>query len=119
MEFRVLGVLEALEGGLPVSLGGPKQRSVLAMLLLDANRCVSTDRLVDGLLASASSGTSVATVARLGPKSDASGAVFWDAAGVSPNTWGVAPDRDRDRLRSPPIEWRRSGQLGGTGVMGR
>src|SRR5262245_4258351 len=49
MEFRVLGVLEALEAGLPVSLGGPKQRSVLAMLLLDANRSVSTDHLVDGL----------------------------------------------------------------------
>ena len=49
MEFRVLGVLEALDAGLPVSLGGPKQRSVLAMLLLDANRSVSTDRLVDGL----------------------------------------------------------------------
>jgi DNA-binding SARP family transcriptional activator/WD40 repeat protein len=49
MEFRVLGVVEALEDGLPVSLGGPKQRSVLAMLLLDAHRAVSTDRLVDGL----------------------------------------------------------------------
>ena len=49
MEFRVLGVLEALEDGLPISLGGPKQRSVLAMLLLDPNRSVSTDRLVDGL----------------------------------------------------------------------
>ncbi len=49
MEFRVLGVLEALEDGLPISLGGPKQRSVLAMLLLDLNRSVSTDRLVDGL----------------------------------------------------------------------
>ena len=49
MEFRVLGVIEALEDGLPVSLGGPKQRSVLAMLVLDANRVVSTDHLVDGL----------------------------------------------------------------------
>src|SRR5262245_58690055 len=49
MEFRLLGVLEALDHGLPVSLGGPKQRSVLAMLLLDANHAVSTDRLVDGL----------------------------------------------------------------------
>jgi hypothetical protein len=49
MEFRVLGVLEALDEGLPISLGGPKQRSVLAMLLLDANRAISTDRLVDGL----------------------------------------------------------------------
>lgn len=49
MEFRILGRLEALEDGLAVSLGGPKQRSVLAMLLLDPNRSVSTDRLVDGL----------------------------------------------------------------------
>ena len=49
MEFRVLGVVEALEDGLPFSLGGPKQRSVLAMLVLDANRVVSTDHLVDGL----------------------------------------------------------------------
>jgi hypothetical protein len=49
MEFRVLGVVEALEHGLPVSLGGPKQKSLLAMLLLDANHTVSTDRLVDGL----------------------------------------------------------------------
>jgi len=49
MEFRVLGVLEALEAGLPLSLGGPKQRSVLAMLLLEVNRSVSTDRLIEGL----------------------------------------------------------------------
>ena len=49
MEFRVLGVLEALEDGLPIALGAPKQRSVLAMLLLEPNRSVSTDRLVDGL----------------------------------------------------------------------
>ena len=49
MEFRVLGVVEALDDGLAVSLGGPKQRSVLAMLLLEPNRSVSTDRLVDGL----------------------------------------------------------------------
>src|SRR5262249_41608989 len=49
MEFRVLGVLGALDAGLPLSLGGPKQRSVLAMLLLEANRSVSTDRLIEGL----------------------------------------------------------------------
>ena len=49
MQFRMLGALEAQRDGLPVSLAGPKQRSVLAMLLLDANRVVSTDRLVDGL----------------------------------------------------------------------
>src|SRR5262249_42944176 len=31
----------------PVVLGGPKQRAVLAVLLLDAGRTVSTDRLID------------------------------------------------------------------------
>src|SRR5262245_9046709 len=49
MEVRVLGVVEALEDGLRVSLGGPKQRSLLAMLLFDPNRSVSTERLIDGL----------------------------------------------------------------------
>jgi DNA-binding SARP family transcriptional activator/WD40 repeat protein len=49
MESRLLGVLEVREQGVPVPLGGPKQRSVLAMLLLDPNRVVSTERLVEGL----------------------------------------------------------------------
>jgi predicted ATPase/DNA-binding SARP family transcriptional activator len=49
MEFRVLGPLEvSSEGGL-LDLGGAKQRALLAMLLLDANSVVSTDRLTDGL----------------------------------------------------------------------
>lgn len=47
VEFRVLGTLEALKGGTPIALGGPKQRLVLAMLILEANRVVSADRLVD------------------------------------------------------------------------
>jgi DNA-binding SARP family transcriptional activator len=33
----------------PVLLGGLKQRAVLALLLLDAGRVVSIDRLVDAL----------------------------------------------------------------------
>jgi len=33
----------------PVQLGGPKQRALLALLLLDAGRAVSTDRLIDAL----------------------------------------------------------------------
>jgi DNA-binding SARP family transcriptional activator/WD40 repeat protein len=49
MEFRVLGTLEVLADGQPLSLGGPKQRAVLAMLLVAANHPVSTDQLVDGL----------------------------------------------------------------------
>jgi DNA-binding SARP family transcriptional activator len=49
LEFRLLGPLEARSGGVPVELGGPKQRAVLAVLLLDAGRTVSTDRLIDAL----------------------------------------------------------------------
>ncbi len=47
MEFRILGPLEAWEGGAPVALGGAKQRALLAVLLLYANEVVSTERLID------------------------------------------------------------------------
>jgi len=36
-------------GGALLELGGPKQRALLALLLLDAGRAVSTDRLIDAL----------------------------------------------------------------------
>jgi DNA-binding SARP family transcriptional activator/tetratricopeptide (TPR) repeat protein len=49
MEFRVLGPLEVLAGERTLPLGGPKRRAALALLLLDANRVVPADRLVDGL----------------------------------------------------------------------
>ena len=49
MEFRILGPLEAHEGGRPLPLGGEKQRALLAVLLLHANEVVSTDRLLDEL----------------------------------------------------------------------
>ena len=45
----MLGPLEVLEEGRPIPLPGPKARAVLALLLLDANRVVPLDRLVDGL----------------------------------------------------------------------
>ena len=45
MEFRLLGPLEVSERGRSVALGGLKQRSLLAILLLHANELVSTDRL--------------------------------------------------------------------------
>jgi DNA-binding SARP family transcriptional activator len=47
--FRILGPLEVSEGGRPVDVTGGKQRALLAMLLLNANRVVSVERLVDGL----------------------------------------------------------------------
>lgn len=49
IEFRVLGRVEAWRGEVRIELGGPKQRAVLASLLLRAGRVVSQDQLVDDL----------------------------------------------------------------------
>jgi DNA-binding SARP family transcriptional activator len=49
MEFRILGPLEVVDHGRLVKLGGSKQRSLLAFLLLNPNRVVSRDRLIDEL----------------------------------------------------------------------
>ncbi|MDH3296280.1 MAG: AfsR/SARP family transcriptional regulator, partial [Acidimicrobiia bacterium] len=46
MLFSVLGPLEVRDAGESLLLGGPRQRSVLALLLLDAGRAVVVDRLV-------------------------------------------------------------------------
>jgi len=57
MEFRILGPLEVLEGGRPLELGGAKQRALLAVLLLERNRPVAVDRLIDALWEEAPSET--------------------------------------------------------------
>jgi DNA-binding SARP family transcriptional activator len=62
VEFAILGPLEAREGGEPVSLGGPKQRALLTMLLLEAGRVVSLDRLVDELWTGEPPPTAVASL---------------------------------------------------------
>src|SRR4051794_17970050 len=49
MQIRVLGPLEASIDDHPVAIGGTKQRAVLAMLGLEANRAVTADRLIEGL----------------------------------------------------------------------
>jgi DNA-binding SARP family transcriptional activator len=49
MEFLILGPLEARVDGRALALGGAKQRSLLALLLLHRDEVVSTDRLIDGL----------------------------------------------------------------------
>jgi len=49
VEFRLLGPLEAVVDGRPVPLQAAKPRALLALLLLDKNRVVPVDRLVDGL----------------------------------------------------------------------
>jgi Transcriptional regulatory protein, C terminal len=49
MEFRILGLLEVWDEGGEVSLGGPKPRALLAVLLLHPNEVVPADRLIDEL----------------------------------------------------------------------
>jgi predicted ATPase/DNA-binding SARP family transcriptional activator len=47
VDFRILGPLEAVVRRAPVPLGGPKQRAVLAVLLLRLDEVVSSDFLID------------------------------------------------------------------------
>jgi len=49
VEFLVLGPLEARVDGRALPLGGPKQRALLALLVLSRNEVVSRDRLIDSL----------------------------------------------------------------------
>jgi DNA-binding SARP family transcriptional activator/WD40 repeat protein len=48
-QFRVLGPLEAAHEGIPVRLGGERQRALLALLVTHANALVTTDRLIEHL----------------------------------------------------------------------
>src|SRR5918996_1655370 len=49
MDYRILGPLEAFDGERGLSLGGARQRSVLALLLLRANEALTRDVIVDEL----------------------------------------------------------------------
>jgi predicted ATPase/DNA-binding SARP family transcriptional activator len=49
MDFRILGPVEVLDEGRAVTLGGSKQRALLALFLLHANATLTTDRLIDEL----------------------------------------------------------------------
>jgi DNA-binding SARP family transcriptional activator len=49
VEFRILGPLEVWDERGEVSLGGPKPRALLAVLLLHPNEVVSNDRLIEEL----------------------------------------------------------------------
>jgi peptide/nickel transport system substrate-binding protein len=49
LEIRLLGPIEARLGDRPLALDRLQQRALLALLALNANRVVSTDRLIDAL----------------------------------------------------------------------
>ncbi len=62
IRFTVLGPLRATVDGAEVALGGAKQQMVLALLLLEANRVVSVDRLVEWVWGDAGGNRSPATL---------------------------------------------------------
>jgi DNA-binding SARP family transcriptional activator len=64
LDFRILGPLEVVGEHGPARLGGPKQRATLAILLLNANRVVSVDRLAEDLYSGAAPATAVTQVQR-------------------------------------------------------
>ena len=49
MDFQILGPLEVRDGVREVPLRGGKQRALLALLLVNANRTLAIDRIVDEL----------------------------------------------------------------------
>ena len=49
MQFRILGPLQVLAGGRPIEPGAPKQRALLAFLLINANQVVQADRILEEL----------------------------------------------------------------------
>src|SRR5205807_986665 len=49
VHVRVLGPVEVEGDGLDFRLGGPKQRTILALLVAEVGKVVSVDALIDGL----------------------------------------------------------------------
>ena len=67
MEFRVLGPLEVVDGDRLLDLGGPRQRALLAYLLVHSNEVVPAGRLVEELWGGGGAGAKAVqvTVSRL------------------------------------------------------
>lgn len=49
MDYKLLGPIRVLREGKPLALGGPKQRAVLAVLLLSHGRVVEFDAVIDAV----------------------------------------------------------------------
>ena len=62
MQFRILGPLTAALDGEALSLGGERQRALLALLLVHANEMVSTERLIEQLFEGARPGSAANAV---------------------------------------------------------
>ncbi|MEV5655842.1 BTAD domain-containing putative transcriptional regulator [Streptomyces sp. NPDC052291] len=61
-DYRILGPLEVFHAGEPLSISAPRERDLLALLLLAADRAVGTEDLVDGLWGSTPPATARTTL---------------------------------------------------------
>src|SRR4051794_20641315 len=91
MEFRVLGPLEVVRDGVPVTVGGPRPRALLATLLVHHDAVVPTDRLVTAVWPG-------------GPPPGAAGAL---RAYVSRLRAVLPPHPDQERLRHRTLGYQR------------
>jgi predicted ATPase/DNA-binding SARP family transcriptional activator len=99
IEFRVLGPIEVVRDGSPVALGGPRQRVLLALLLVDAPRPVPIDRLADelwhGVPPDGASTTLRAYVSKLRTVLGGDAAITSSAAGYALDVEGHTVDATR------------------------
>ena len=99
MDFRILGSVEVLAEGQPLPIGGPKQRALLAYLLLNGYEAVSAERLIEELWYDPPSGgtqTVQTQVSRL--KRALGGRVTWCGSGYAIEL--EPQELDLDRFRS-------------------
>ncbi|MGW0161864.1 BTAD domain-containing putative transcriptional regulator [Mycobacterium sp. NPDC003323] len=62
MHYRLLGPLQVVRDGVPLDIGPPKQRAVLAVLLLAQGSVVSVDRLIDAVWGDDAPGSATASL---------------------------------------------------------
>jgi DNA-binding SARP family transcriptional activator len=93
IEFRVLGPVEVIADERPVALGGPRQRTLLAMLLLRIRRVVPTDELLDAIWAGDPPEGAATTIRSYVSRLRSALAGF---ATISGTAWGYAIHVDAD-----------------------
>jgi DNA-binding SARP family transcriptional activator len=100
IRVRVLGLLEVTVDGVPASVGGPRQRCVLARLIAGHGQVVSADRLIEDLYADEAPPRALAAVQSYVShlrRALEPGRAAWDRAGVlaaSPPGYALRLGRD-------------------------
>lgn len=121
IEFRIMGPLTVLRDGVALKFDGARERAVLSMLVLEANRIVSVGRLIDAVWAGAPPKSARAQIATcvsrlrraLGQAAGQSGADEVISTSNPGYTLNADPDTiDWSRFRSLVADSRREAALG-------